>query len=409
MSQSIDLSAFDSIEEALAHIKEGKLVIVVDDEDRENEGDFVGAADAVTADQVNFMATHGRGLICAPITRERAEALNLDLMVEENTAPHDTHFTVSVDYNQGTTTGISAQDRAVTIRALADPEASPRDFARPGHVFPLRSMDGGVLRRPGHTEASVDLARLAGRRPAGVLVEIMKKDGTMARVPDLIEIADRFEMPLVSIQDLIDYRMQREPLVERKVTVELPTQFGTFELIAYQETLTGKEHLALTKGNWDAGDPVLVRLHSQCITGDVFASLRCDCGAQLALAMQTIEQEGRGVILYMRQEGRGIGLINKLKAYKLQQEEGMDTVEANEALGFQMDQRKYGIGYQILRDLKVDRLKLLTNNPKKSEELASCGLEVVERVPIEIAPNDVNENYLRTKRDRMGHLILEDE
>jgi 3,4-dihydroxy 2-butanone 4-phosphate synthase/GTP cyclohydrolase II len=409
MSNAVDPSVFHSIEEALAHIEEGKLVIVVDDEDRENEGDFVGAADAVTAEQVNFMATHGRGLICAPIVQERAEELNLELMVEENTAPHDTHFTVSVDYNHGTSTGISAEDRAATIRALAHPGVSPRDFARPGHVFPLRAMEGGVLRRPGHTEAAVDLARLAGRRPAGVLVEIMNDDGTMARVPDLIEIAERFEMPLVSIKDLIDYRIRREPLVERSVTVELPTQFGTFDLVAYQETLTGKEHLALTKGEWNDEKPVLVRLHSQCITGDVFASLRCDCGDQLALAMQAVEREGRGIILYMRQEGRGIGLINKLKAYKLQQEEGMDTVEANEALGFQMDQREYGISYQILRDLGVDRLRLLTNNPQKSEALASCGLEVVERVPIEVTPNDVNENYLRTKRDRMGHLILEDD
>ena len=300
MSQSVDPSAFSSIEEALAHIREGKLVIVVDDEDRENEGDFVGAADAVTAEQVNFMAIHGRGLICAPITRERAEALNLELMVEENTAPHDTHFTVSVDYKRGTSTGISAQDRAATIQALADAKASPGDFARPGHVFPLRAMDGGVLRRPGHTEASVDLARLAGRKPAGVLVEIMNEDGTMARVPDLIEIAERFDMPLISIKDLIDYRVQQEPLVDRKVSVDLPTQFGTFTLIAYRETRTGKEHLALTKGDWDDDEPALVRLHSQCITGDVFASLRCDCGDQLALAMQTIEREGRGVILYMR-------------------------------------------------------------------------------------------------------------
>lgn len=409
MSDTVDPSAFSSIPEALAAIKDGKLVIVVDDEDRENEGDFIGAADAVTAEQVNFMATHGRGLICTPITRERAEALNLGLMVEDNTAPHDTHFTVSVDYNVGTTTGISAEDRAKTIRALVDPSAKPSDFSRPGHVFPLRAMEGGVLRRPGHTEAAVELARLAGRYPAGVLVEIMNEDGTMARVPDLIEIAERYDMPLVSIQALIDYRRQHEPLVEREVEVELPTRFGTFNLLAYREILTDKEHLALVKGSWEEDEPVLVRLHSECVTGDVLSSLRCDCGDQLAVAMQAIQREGKGVLLYMRQEGRGIGLVNKLKAYKLQQEEGMDTVEANEALGFDMDQREYGIGYQILRDLGVQKLQLMTNNPQKSEDLAACGLDVVERVPIEVAPNDVNENYLRTKRDRMGHLILEEE
>lgn len=409
MPETVNPSVFSSITEALDEIRDGNLVIVVDDEDRENEGDFVGAADAVTADQINFMATHGRGLICTPITHERADELNLDLMVEDNTAPHDTHFTVSVDYNIGTTTGISAGDRAKTIRALVDPTVTPGDFSRPGHVFPLRAMEGGVLRRPGHTEAAVDLARLAGRSPAGVLVEIMNEDGTMARVPDLIETAERFDMPLISIRDLIAYRMEHEPLVERAVDVELPTRFGTFRLIAYRETLTDKEHLALVKGEWEADEPVLVRLHSECITGDVFASLRCDCGDQLALAMQAIEQKGRGVVLYMRQEGRGIGLINKLKAYKLQQEEGMDTVEANQALGFEMDQREYGIGYQILRDLDVQKVELLTNNPQKSEDLDACGLDVVERIPIEVSPNDVNADYLRTKRDRMGHLILEDD
>lgn len=409
MSNSADHTAFSSIERAIADIRAGKLVIVVDDEDRENEGDFVGAADKITAEQVNFMATHGRGLICAPITPKRAKALDLELMVNDNTAPLDTHFTVSVDLKTGTTTGISAGDRAKTIRALADPDVKANDFVRPGHIFPLRAMKGGVLRRDGHTEAAVDLARLAGSYPAGVLVEIMNDDGTMARVPDLIEIAKRFDMTLVSIKDLIAYRMREEQLVEQKVSVELPTQFGDFQLVAYEESLTGENHLALVKGTWEKEDSVLVRVHSQCVTGDVFTSMRCDCGEQLAFAMQAVEKAGQGVVLYMRQEGRGIGLINKLKAYKLQQEEDMDTVEANEALGFEKDHREYHIGGQILRDLGVQKVRLMTNNPHKQTGLADQGLDIVERVPVEIPPNEVNHDYLRTKRDRMGHLILQNE
>lgn len=408
MSDDLDRSVFSSVEEALADIRAGRLVIVVDDENRENEGDFVGAADRITPEQVNFMATHGRGLICAPIAQERAERLRLDPMVDQNTGLQDTHFTVSVDFREGTTTGISASDRAKTIQKLADPDARPDDFARPGHVFPLRAMDGGVLRRAGHTEAAVDLARLAGSSPVGVLVEIMNEDGTMARVPELVEIAERFDMHLISIQDLIAYRMRRERLIERSVTVNLPTAFGEFDLVAYREELTDETHLALVKGEWREDEPVLVRVHSQCVTGDVFGSKRCDCGDQLARAMQAVEEEGRGVVLYMKQEGRGIGLLNKLKAYKLQ-EEGMDTVEANEALGFDMDHRDYGIGCQILRDLGIRKLRLMTNNPTKRVGLAGYGLEIVERVPIEIPPNEVNEEYLRTKRDRMGHLILQDE
>ncbi len=408
MTDSFDSETFSSVEEAVADIRDGRLVIVVDDENRENEGDFVGAADRITAEQVNFMATHGRGLICCPVAEERADELELEPMVDQNTGLQDTHFTVSVDYREGTSTGISAADRAKTIRALADSTASARDFGRPGHVFPLRAMDGGVLRRAGHTEAAVDLARLAGAPPVGVLVEIMNEDGTMARVPELVEIADRFDMHLISIQDLIAYRMRQERLIERSVTVNLPTDFGDFDLVAYREKLTDETHLALVMGEWDEDDPVLVRVHSQCVTGDVFGSRRCDCGDQLARAMAAVEEEGRGVVLYMKQEGRGIGLLNKLKAYKLQ-EEGMDTVEANEALGFDMDHRDYGIGCQILRDLGIRKLRLMTNNPTKRVGLAGYGLEIVDRVPIEIPPNEVNEQYLKTKRDRMGHLILQEE
>lgn len=397
---------FDSIEDAVADIKAGRLVIVVDDEDRENEGDFICAAETITPEMVNFMATHGRGLICAPLTRERAVELDLDQMVGHNTALHETRFTVSVDYRYGTTTGISAADRAKTIRYLADVGAKPSDFARPGHIFPLVAQPGGVLRRTGHTEATVDLARMAGLKPIGVLVEIMNEDGSMARVPELMAIARQFDMRIITIKDLIAYRMQHERLVNRVVEVTMPTKFGDFHLVAFEERLTGDAHLALVKGEWQEGEPVLVRVHSQCVTGDIFGSKRCDCGDQLATALQQVEQEGRGVVLYMKQEGRGIGLINKLKAYKLQ-EEGMDTVEANEALGFQMDHRDYGIGCQILRDLGVRKLRLMTNNPKKRVGLIGYGLEIVERVPIEIAPNPANEHYLRTKRDRMGHLILD--
>ncbi|QXD15556.1 bifunctional 3,4-dihydroxy-2-butanone-4-phosphate synthase/GTP cyclohydrolase II [Rhodocaloribacter litoris] len=396
---------FDRIEDAIADIRAGRLVIVVDDEDRENEGDFIAAAELVTPELVNFMAKEGRGLICVPITRERAQELDLGMMVPSNTALYDTPFTVSVDYRIGTTTGISAADRARTIRALADPKARPEDFGRPGHVFPLRAQQGGVLRRAGHTEAAVDLARLAGLYPAGVLVEIMNDDGTMARVPELREIARRFDMRLITIKDLIAYRMRTEKLIERVVEVQMPTRYGDFRLVAYEERLTGDVHLALTKGTWNEDEPVLVRVHSQCVTGDIFGSKRCDCGDQLARAMQQVEREGRGVVLYMKQEGRGIGLLNKLRAYRLQ-EEGLDTVEANEALGFKMDHRDYGIGCQILRDLGIRKLRLMTNNPTKRIGLAGYGLEIVERVPIEIPPNEVNERYLQTKRDRMGHLIL---
>ncbi len=397
---------FDRIEDALADIRAGRLIIVVDDEDRENEGDFVGAAARVTPEQVNFMAKEGRGLICVPLTRERTVALELDMMVTSNTALYDTPFTVSVDYNFGTTTGISAADRARTIRALADPEAHPHHFGRPGHVFPLRAREGGVLRRAGHTEAAVDLARMAGLFPAGVLVEIMNDDGTMARVPELKAIARKFDMRIITIKDLIAYRMRHEKLIRRVVDVAMPTRFGDFRLVAFEERLTGDVHLALTKGVWDEDAPVLVRVHSQCVTGDIFGSMRCDCGDQLARALRQVEAEGRGVVLYMKQEGRGIGLLNKLRAYRLQ-EEGLDTVEANEALGFRMDHRDYGIGCQILRNLGVRKLRLMTNNPTKRIGLAGYGLEIVERVPIEIPPNAVNERYLRTKRDRMGHLILD--
>lgn len=400
-------TGFDSIDDAIAEIEQGNLVIVVDDEDRENEGDFIGAAETITAEQVNFMTKRGRGLICTPLPPERADALDLDLMVDSNSALYSTPFTVSVDYKEGTTTGISAPDRATTIRALAGPEASPFDFARPGHVFPLRARAGGVLRRAGHTEAAVDLARMAGCEPVGVLVEIMSDDGSMARVPELKALAEELDLCIITIQDLIAYRMRHERLVSREVTVDLPTAFGTFRLVAYKEQLTGEVHLALTKGTWQADEPVLVRVHSQSVTGDVFASKRDDSGDQLAKALLQIEDEGRGVFLYMMQEGRGIGLLNKLRAYKLQDEKDLDTVEANRALGFDMDPRDYGIGCQILRDLGVRKLRLMTNNPKKRVGLAGYGLEIVERVPIEIPPNEFSARYLKTKRDRMGHLILE--
>ncbi len=396
---------FDPIDAAVADIKAGRLVIVVDDEDRENEGDFIGAAELITPELVNFMAKEGRGLICVPITRDRSVELDLDMMVASNTALHETNFTVSVDYRQGTTTGISAADRAKTIRALADPSAKPSDFGKPGHVFPLRAARGGVLRRAGHTEAAVDLARMAGLRPAGVLVEILNDDGTMARVPQLQELAHTFDMRIITIKDLIAYRMRHEQLVKRVVEVEMPTRFGVFTMVAFEERLTGDVHLAMVKGEWDEDEPVLVRVHSQCVTGDIFGSMRCDCGDQLATALQRVEAEGKGVVLYMKQEGRGIGLLNKLHAYKLQ-EQGMDTVEANEALGFKMDHRDYGIGCQILRDLGLRKLRLMTNNPTKRVGLLGYGLEIADRVPIEIPPNAVNEQYLKTKRDRMGHLIM---
>ena len=410
MQQASDMGEeirFDDVREAIREIQNGRLVIVVDDEFRENEGDFVGAAELITPELVNFMATHGRGLICAPITHDRAVELDLDLMVDTNTALYETPFTISVDYRLGTSTGISASDRARTIRALADPQTRPTDLGRPGHVFPLRAQKGGVLRRAGHTEAAVDLARLAGLKPAGVLVEIMNEDGSMARVPQLAHLARQFNMRIITIKDLIAHRMRNEKLIRKVVAVDLPTRFGNFKLTAFEERLTGEVHLALTKGEWQEDEPVLVRVHSQCITGDIFGSMRCDCGDQLAAALRHVEIDGRGVVLYMKQEGRGIGLLNKLRAYELQ-ERGMDTVEANEALGFKMDHRDYGIGAQILVDLGVRKLRLMTNNPTKRVGLGGYGLEIVERVPIEVAPNEVNEHYLRTKRDRMGHLIMAD-
>ncbi len=397
---------FSEIGQAVEAIRQGGLVIVVDDDDRENEGDFICAADKITPEIVNFMATEGRGLICAPLTQARADELELRPMVSENTALHETPFTVSVDYRVGTSTGISAADRARTISSLVDPNTSPADLGKPGHVFPLLAAHGGVLRRAGHTEAAVDLAQLAGLRPVGVLVEILNRDGTMARVPQLQEIAGRFGMPIITIADLISYRTRRETLIRRVVEVDMPTRFGHFHLVAFEEKLTGAHHLALTKGAWTKEDKVLVRVHSQCQTGDIFGSLRCDCGDQLATAMHLVEKEGRGVVLYMKQEGRGIGLLNKLRAYKLQ-EEGMDTVEANHALGFKSDLRDYGVGSQILRSLGIRKMRLLTNNPAKRVGLTGHGLEIVEQLPIEIAPNDINERYLKTKRDRMGHLILD--
>ncbi len=396
---------FDSIEAAVADVRAGKLVIVVDDEDRENEGDFVGAGETVTPELINFMSKHGRGLICAPLTWDRTVELDLEMMVRANTALQETAFTVSVDYLAGTSTGISAADRAATIRALADPKTRPGDLGRPGHIFPLRAQRGGVLRRAGHTEATIDLARLAGLQGAGVLVEILNDDGSMARVPQLFEIARRFDMRIITIKDLIAYRLKKEKLVNRSVDVDLPTRYGDFRLIAFEEKLTSEMHLALVKGEWSEEEPVLVRVHSQCITGDIFGSKRCDCGDQLAMAMMKVQHDGRGVVLYMKQEGRGIGLLNKLRAYKLQ-EDGLDTVDANEALGFQMDHRDYGIGCQILRDLGVRKIRLMTNNPTKRIGLAGYGLEIVERIPVEATPNDVNRAYLETKRDRMGHLIL---
>lgn len=385
------------------------MIIVVDDQDRENEGDFICAAECITPEIVNFMATHGRGLICVPLIESRCEDLGLDLMVGRNTAAFETPFTVSVDLiGHGCTTGISAHDRFKTIRALANPDTNPEELGKPGHIFPLKAKAGGVLRRAGHTEATIDFARLAGFQPAGVLVEIMNEDGSMARLPDLIKVAKRFDLKLVSIEDLIQYRIKQESLIERKVeTVDMPTEYGDFKLTAYEQKSTGDNHLALVKGDWKTNEPILVRVHSSCVTGDIFGSCRCDCGGQLHAAMKIVEKEGKGVILYMNQEGRGIGLINKLKAYKLQ-EEGLDTVEANLKLGFDMDQRDYGVGAQILRDLGVRKIKLISNNPKKRVGLIGYGLEIVDTVPIEIPPNKHNAKYLATKRDKMGHQILKE-
>ncbi|MBN8783922.1 MAG: bifunctional 3,4-dihydroxy-2-butanone 4-phosphate synthase/GTP cyclohydrolase II [Sphingobacteriales bacterium SCN 48-20] len=396
---------FHSIESAIQDIRDGKIIIVVDDEDRENEGDFICAAAAITPEIVNFMSKHGRGLICVPLPEEHCDELGLDLMVSNNTALHETAFTVSVDLlGHGCTTGISAHDRSKTIHALIDPFINPLELGRPGHIFPLRAKKGGVLRRAGHTEASVDLARLAGF-PApygGVLVEIMNDDGSMARLPELMEVAKKFDFKIISIKDLIEYRIKRDSLIEEIVRVEMPTKHGNFKLVAFKDKHSNNEHLAMIKGEWEKDEPVLTRVHSSCFTGDILGSLRCDCGEQLEKAMEMVEKEGKGIILYMNQEGRGIGLLNKLKAYRLQ-EEGMDTVEANLHLGFQMDQRDYGIGAQILRHLNVTKLRLMSNNPRKRVGLVGYGLEVVENVPIAVCPNPHNERYLRTKKEKLGH------
>jgi 3,4-dihydroxy 2-butanone 4-phosphate synthase/GTP cyclohydrolase II len=395
----------NTIEEAIEEIKQGKVVIVVDDEDRENEGDFLTAARNITPEIVNFMATHGRGLICAPIVEDRCDELGLDLMVRSNSATYETPFTVSVDLNgHGCTTGISASDRSKTILALIDPETDPSELGKPGHIFPLRAKKEGVLRRAGHTEAAIDLARLAGFEPAGVIVEILNEDGTMARLPELMIIAKKFDLKIVSIEDLIEYRIKHESLIERLVDVKMPTTQGDFQLYAYKETNSGQEHLALVKGTWEKDEAVYVRVHSSCITGDIFGSCRCDCGPQLHKAMDIIEKEGKGAIIYMNQEGRGIGLVNKLKAYKLQ-EQGMDTLEANIELGFKGDERDYGIGAQIIRDLGISKMRLLSNNPTKRTGLIGYGLEIVENVGLEIESNVHNELYLKTKRDKMGHVL----
>ncbi|GAA3962515.1 bifunctional 3,4-dihydroxy-2-butanone-4-phosphate synthase/GTP cyclohydrolase II [Mucilaginibacter dorajii] len=398
----------NTIQEAIDDIKAGKMIIVVDDEDRENEGDFLTAARNATPEAINFMVRHGRGLVCAPITKDRARELDLEPMVSHNTTSHETNFTVSVDLlGHGCTTGISATDRSKTTLALIDPTTKPEDLGRPGHIFPLIAKDGGVLRRTGHTEAAIDLAVLAGFEPAGVICEIMKEDGDMARLPDLLVMAKEFDLKIVSIKDLIAYRLSTESLVKKEVSVKMPTQWGDFEMIGYTQLDTGENHIALVKGTWEPGEAVLTRVHSSCVTGDIFGSCRCDCGPQLHKAMEMISKEGKGVVVYMNQEGRGIGLINKLKAYHLQ-ENGYDTVEANIKLGFKMDQRDYGIGAQILRSLGISKMRLMSNNPKKRAGLIGYGLEVVETVPIEIASNPHNELYLRTKRDKMDHAIMRD-
>jgi len=395
-------STLNTIEEALVDIKDGKFIIVVDDEDRENEGDFICAAEKITPDMVNFMVTHGRGVLCAPLTEDRCDELDLEMQVDKNTSIHSTPFTVSVDKLEGCTTGVSAADRAATFQALADPISQPDTFGRPGHIFPLRARNKGVLRRAGHTEAAVDLARLAGLNPAGALIEIMNEDGTMARLPELFEIADRFDLKVVSIKDLIAYRLKTESLVEMGEKVNMPTKYGNFKLIPFRQISNGLEHVALIKGEWEADEPILVRVHSSCITGDIFGSLRCECGEQLHKAMQLIEKEGKGVVVYMNQEGRGIGLMNKIRAYKLQ-EEGFDTVDANLHLGFDADERDYGVGAQILRETGVSKIRLMTNNPKKRIGLEAYGLSIVENVALEVAPNQYNAYYMQTKKIRMGH------
>jgi 3,4-dihydroxy 2-butanone 4-phosphate synthase / GTP cyclohydrolase II len=396
----------DSIESAIEDIKKGKLVIVIDDEDRENEGDFITAAENATPEIINFMSTYGRGLICAPLSEELCNRFKLEPMVSDNTSLHATPFTVSIDLlGNGCTTGISASDRSKTVQALINDETVAEDFGRPGHIFPLRARKGGVIRRAGHTEATVDLSRLAGFKEAGVLVEIMNEDGTMARLPQLHEIAKKFDLKIITIKDLIAYRLSKESLIQEEVSVQMPTQYGEFELIAFKQINTGEVHLAIKKGNWKKDEPILVRVHSSCVTGDILGSLRCDCGDQLHMALKMIEQEGKGLVLYMNQEGRGIGLLNKLKAYKLQ-EQGRDTVEANLELGFGMDERDYGVGAQILRHLNVSKIKLMSNNPRKRAGLLGYGLEMVETISIEVLPNEHNEKYLTTKRDKLGHTIL---
>jgi 3,4-dihydroxy 2-butanone 4-phosphate synthase/GTP cyclohydrolase II len=397
-------SQFDTIADAVGEIRRGKMVIVVDDEDRENEGDFIMAAEKVTPQAVNFMAKHARGLICMPMTGHRLDELGLSLMVDKNTAKLGTPFTISVDAVRGTTTGISAHDRAVTVEALIDPGTSSDDLARPGHIFPLRAMNGGVLRRAGHTEAAVDLAQLAGLYPAGLLCEIMADDGTMARLPELVKLKSKFGLKLITIKDLIEYRRRTEKLVRRLVTTKLPSKYGQFTLYLYEEAHTGDHHVALVKGNVKGSERVLVRVHSQCLTGDLFGSLRCDCGEQMEAALRRIESEGKGVFLYMRQEGRGIGLANKLRAYELQ-DRGRDTVEANEELGFAADLRDYGIGAQILADLGLSSIRIMTNNPRKITGLEGYGLKVVERIPLEAMPREENIRYLKTKREKLGHLL----
>jgi 3,4-dihydroxy 2-butanone 4-phosphate synthase/GTP cyclohydrolase II len=402
---SLEKIRLDRIEDALADIRAGKIIIVADDEDRENEGDMICASEVITPELVNFMIKEARGLMCVSLTDERCQALGLEMMVNQNTTSHETPFTVSVDLlGNGCTTGISASDRSKTIQALVNPATQASDLGRPGHIFPLKSRSEGVLRRTGHTEASMDFARLAGFQPSGVLIEVLNEDGSMARLPDLRKIADKFELKLVTIKDLIEYRLAKESLIKREIGVNMPTEWGSFELVAFKQINTGDTHLALLKGSWEKDEPVMVRVHSSCVTGDIFGSCRCDCGEQLHAAMEMVEKEGKGVILYMFQEGRGIGLINKLKAYKLQ-EQGRDTVEANLELGFAMDERDYGVGAQILRDLGIHKIRLISNNPKKRAGLMGYGLEIVDSIAIEIPANPHNKKYLETKRDKMGHAI----
>jgi 3,4-dihydroxy 2-butanone 4-phosphate synthase/GTP cyclohydrolase II len=403
--KNMDNIQLNSIEEAIEDIRRGKVVIVVDDEDRENEGDFLTAARNVTPEMINFMAREGRGLICVPLIEERCDALGLPMMVGLNTATHETAFTVSVDLlGHGCTTGISAHDRSKTVQALIDPAIKPEELGRPGHIFPLRAKTEGVIRRAGHTEAAIDLARMAGFEPAGCIVEILNEDGSMARLPDLMEVAKKFNLKIISIEELIKYRLRNESLIRREISVEMPTKYGDFDLIAFKQTNTDQEHLALIKGSWEPDEAVLVRVHSSCMTGDIFGSCRCDCGEQLQKAMEKINEAGRGVIVYMNQEGRGIGLLNKLKAYKLQ-ESGLDTVEANIQLGFGMDERDYGVGAQILRDLGVQKMRLMSNNPRKRTGLVGYGLEVVENIPVQVKANPHNQGYLNTKKEKLGHTL----